>query len=143
MQKNNNRLLLKQILRAYECIWSKNLFRKMPKSTILATEWSCERSLISLPNKTGVLVWQSQLSKTSSSIGIASTSMLQQSNAAQASGLTPLITVAAAPALMALGSPLQKKIKKRHFNIVLTETLSCSSYNYNFLMQEKCYHSNL
>jgi len=47
----------------------------------------------------------SSLSKTSSSIGVASTSTLQPTNAAQASGLAPLITATAAPALTVLGSP--------------------------------------
>jgi len=47
----------------------------------------------------------SPLSKTSSSIGVASTSTLQPTNTAQASGLASLITVTATPTLMALGSP--------------------------------------
>jgi len=43
--------------------------------------------------------------KTGSSIGVASTSTQQPTNAAQASGLASLITATAAPAFTALGSP--------------------------------------
>ena len=38
--------IYRQILRAYTNIWSKNFAIKTPKTAILATKWSFERSLM-------------------------------------------------------------------------------------------------